>query len=506
MEHPDTAQLAAIGGALGSVLVLLARGRGALLAGLVVLAVAEAALALSLGVGPLDKLSSPAGAGAALVGLVVLGAAAAVLVGRPWLVAPAVLVAAPFRPPIAFDSSAALLVSVADDGRLGRLLPLYFVLAAASAALGWRALRGHELRSLPRLIALPAAAFFAFAFCSLVWADDLEAGTNLLVFFTLPFVALVATVARADFPESVPRVLAGIAIVLASLFAMVGLWQAVTREVFFYAPNLAVSNANTDYFRVTSLFGDPSLYGRHLVLGIGVVLALLASRRWRAWPLIAALGVMWLGLLFSYSQSSMAALLVVTLALALATGTRQVRVAVGVLALAAALAAGAYVAVQVIGGESLNQITSDRTDRVEDTARVIEENPLIGVGIGGQPRASRRLEASDRPTPNFVSHTTPLTVAAELGVVGLALYVWLLVGGVRLIAAVRDRDEAFGLVLLASFLALFVHALFYSGFLEDPLTWFVLAAGAGYLSWTEARMALSAPERARARMEARAAP
>ena len=506
MEHPDTAQLAAIGGALGSVLVLLARGRGALLAGLVVLAVAEAALALSLGVGPLDKLSSPAGAGAALVGLVVLGAAAAVLVGRPWLVAPAVLVAAPFRPPIAFDSSAALLVSVADDGRLGRLLPLYFVLAAASAALGWRALRGHELRSLPRLIALPAAAFFAFAFCSLVWADDLEAGTNLLVFFTLPFVALVATVARADFPESVPRVLAGIAIVLASLFAMVGLWQAVTREVFFYAPNLAVSNANTDYFRVTSLFGDPSLYGRHLVLGIGVVLALLASRRWRAWPLIAALGVMWLGLLFSYSQSSMAALLVVTLALALATGTRQVRVAVGVLALAAALAAGAYVAVQVIGGESLNQITSDRTDRVEDTARVIEENPLIGVGIGGQPRASRRLEESDRPTPNFVSHTTPLTVAAELGVVGLALYVWLLVGGVRLIAAVRDRDEAFGLVLLASFLALFVHALFYSGFLEDPLTWFVLAAGAGYLSWTEARMALSAPERARARMEARAAP
>ena len=34
-------------------------------------------------------------------------------------------------------------------------------------------------------------------------------------------------------------------------------------------------------------------------------------------------------------------------------------------------------------------------------------------------------------------------------------------------------------MLLASFLALFVHALFYSGFLEDPLTWLVLAVGAG---------------------------
>ena len=68
-----------------------------------------------------------------------------------------------------------------------------------------------------------------------------------------------------------------------------GLWQAATHELFFYAPNLAVSNANTDYFRVTSLFGDPSLYGRHVVLGIGVALALLATRRWRTWPLIALL-------------------------------------------------------------------------------------------------------------------------------------------------------------------------------------------------------------------------
>jgi hypothetical protein len=28
-----------------------------------------------------------------------------------------------------------------------------------------------------------------------------------------------------------------------------------------------------------------------------------------------------------------------------------------------------------------------------------------------------------------------------------------------------------------------VHALFYSGFLEDPLTWVVLGIGAGYLTW-----------------------
>jgi len=482
MEHADTAQLAAVGGALGSVLVLLARGRLPLLAGLVLLAAAELGFAWALGGGPLDRLNGASGAGAVALGLVAVGAAAALLAQRPALVPIAVLVAAPLRPPLSFDSSSALLVQIADDGRLGRLLPLYFVLAAAACALGWRALRGKELRPVPRQVALPAAAFFAFACCSLLWADDVEAGTNLLLFFTLPFVTLLATVARADLPSWAPRALAVAALALATLFAAVGLWQAATHELFFYAPNLAASNANTDYFRVTSLFGDPSLYGRHLVLGIGVALTLLATRRWRVWPLIGLLAVMWGGLLFSYSQSSMVALLVVTVLLAVATGDRRVRRAVALLTLAAALVGCGYLAVQVADGESLNRITSDRTNRVEDALRVIEKHPLVGVGIGGQPRASRRLAGSERPTPNFVSHTTPLTVFAELGVVGLALYAWLLAGGAWLIFQVWRRDEALGLALGAAFVGLFVHALFYSGFLEDPITWLVIGIAAAYCS------------------------
>ncbi len=501
MEHADTAQLAAVAGALGSILVLLARGRFTLLGGFLLLAGAEAGLALSLGGGTLDKLSSPAGAGAGVVGLVVLGAAAALLARRPAWTPIAVLLAAPFRPPIAFDSSSTFLVSIADDGRLGRLLPLYFVLAAAAAALCWRALRDRPLRALPRTLALPAAAFFAFAFLSLIWADDVRAGTNLLAYFTLPFVVLVATLARAEFPAFVPRALAGVALALASMFALVGLWQAATHELFFYAPNLAVSNANTDYFRVTSLFGDPSLYGRHVVLGLCVALSLLAARRWRTWPLVGLTVLMWAGLLFSYSQSSMAALMLVTLALALVTGDRRVRRAVGVLALIATVAAGGFLAYKLIDGkQSINRITSDRTERVQETLEVVKEDPLLGVGIGGQPRASRRLADSDQPTPAFVSHTTPLTVAAELGVIGLILYAWLLFGGVRLIISVYRGDDALGLALGASFLALFVHALFYSGFLEDPITWIVFGVAAGWLTWQEAHR--PAAERSRRRAAA----
>ena len=201
MEHADTAQLAAVGGALGSVLVLLARGRLTLLGGLVVLAAAEA------GAGALARRRVARQAHERCRGArgrrgdAAARRGAAVLAWRPAWVSVAVLATAPFRPPLDFSGSNRFLVSIAEDGRLGRLLPLYFVLAAAAAALGWRALRGRSRCGAAAVIALPAAAFFTFAFLSLLWADDVEAGTNLLAFFTLPFVVLLATVGARRLPR-----------------------------------------------------------------------------------------------------------------------------------------------------------------------------------------------------------------------------------------------------------------------------------------------------------------
>src|SRR4029450_1596118 len=82
----------------------------------------------------------------------------------------------------------------------------------------------------------------------------------------------------------------------------------------------------------------------------------------------------------------------------------------------------------------------------------------------------------------FVSHTTPLTVAAELGIIGLGIYAFLLAAAVRMILLLRRRDFALALGLGAVLLALFVHALAYSGFFEDPITWLTLGIGAAYLT------------------------
>ena len=488
MDHPTLAHIACAVAAAGVVALLAGRGRAAVVGGLAAIGVAGGGLIASAsGIGRLDALASVPGAAAAVLGLVALLVAAWALVLRPGWLALAIAFSAPLRPPIAIGDGA-FPIQLAEHGELGRLLLLYFVLAAAALALAWRALSAREqgtlpTRALPRSLGLPAAALLAFACLSQLWADHPRDGVELLIFFLLPFAVLLGTLGRAPFPEWLPRALAILAIAMASVFAVVGLFQAATRELFFFAPNLALSNANSGFFRVTSLFGDPSLYGRHLVVGLGVVLALMALRRIDVRLGAALVVLLWAGLFVSYSQSSMVALVVVTLVIAALTGTRRVRLSVvGTFALVAVLAVGYLISIP-IRGDSLRNETADRSERIAETVRVIERDPVVGVGAGGQPEASRALSERDRPTPNFVSHTAPLTVFAELGAVGLALLAWLAVGAVRMLAAVRRLDPAVGLALLAVLVAVFVQSLFYPGLLEDPITWVALGVGAGFLTW-----------------------
>src|SRR5215207_6136827 len=233
MDEAGLAEVAGIVGAGGAALAVLAGRRASLLAGFGLLAFAEALLAVSIaGTDVLDKAASPAAVGAGAGGLVV-ALAAAVFVRFPLLTIPALVVAAPFRPPVDFDREYRLFFALAEGGRLGRLIPLYAVLTASAAAFLYRALRRSEIVAPPRLIAVPTAAFLAFASLSLLWSRDIEVGANLLAFFLLPFAALVAIVARADLAPWLPRALAVIAIGLASVFAAVGLWQQATKELLF---------------------------------------------------------------------------------------------------------------------------------------------------------------------------------------------------------------------------------------------------------------------------------
>lgn len=487
--------LAAGAGAVGAGLLLLSRSRSTLLVGFLALAVAEVALLVEYSGG--DRLrelaSSPVAPLALGAGLGALAAVAAVLVRHPIAVAPLALVAAPLRPPISFGGGGSP-ADLAAFGGLGRLLPLYAVLAAAVLALVWRVLRGEQVRELPRAFAIPAAAFLALVVASLLWSRDPAAAADQLIFFSLPFTALLATLARTPVRDArLVRLLAAALVVPAAIFACIGLWQAATGTVFFSSPGVEVGNAYGPLFRVTSLFDDPSHYGRHLVAAIAVVLVALWLARVRLAPAVAVLILLGAGLYFSYSQSSMVALVVVAVVLALVAGERRTRRYIAT-ATAVVVVAGLGVLALQLASQDGRSVTSGRSRLVDSTVAVFAGHPVVGVGVAGQPAASREVSGGRREPRRYSSHTTPLTVAAELGVLGLAAYLALLVGAVTMLTRLRARDPALALGLAAVLLVLFVHSLFYEGFFDNPITWGAMALAAAGASGATARRREGATE------------
>jgi hypothetical protein len=473
MEHAQLAEIAALVGALGAVGVLVTRGGIFPLIGLVLLGLATAGIGWSL-VGD-DELRLLFGDPQGVV-LVVVGSAAAIVLAVPLarypeIVPVALLAVAPFRVPVQVGAQEAFL-----------LLPLYLVIAAAALALAYRILRGERPAPPPFLLALPLAAFVTFASTSFLWTWDERSGGITLAFFVFPFVAGLATIARSPIAVWLPRALLATLVALGTLFAAIGIWQAHTRTLFF-GRDVEVANAYTSFFRVTSLFKDPSLYGRYLVVPIAVLLVAILVRRGRTldWVVATAfVAFLFLGLFYSYSQSSFVALFVVTFAVAVVGADRRTRIVLLACALLATLAA-AGVAGAAIGGRSARDVTSGRSRLVEVTVDAFKERPVAGVGVGGQPRASSDIAGKGSPSRN-ASHTTPLTILAELGVVGFALYAWVLAATAWALYLVARRDREFGVGLAAVLLVLFVHSLLYAGFFEDPLTWGVIGLAAAALA------------------------
>ena len=470
MPHGGLAHVAAVVGAASSLLVLLPRRRIVLIGGFALLAVAEGMLAVALiPRSDLERLVHRPVllAGLGVAGLVVLGLAAA-LGRRPALTPVALLLAAPFRIPVNLGSQHAFL-----------LLPFYGVLAAAALAFCWR-LVSTEPHRISRLLAGPVAAFIALSAVSLLWSRDLQQGTIELVFFLFPFAALFAIVARASFPPWLPRALGTTLVGLTLVFALIGLYERATHTLL-YAPALEVENAFTSYFRVSSVFKDPSLFGRYLALGTAVVMAAYLLGRVRLRTAVAVVAVEYAALWFSYSQSSMVTIFVVVTALALVVGTRAMRRTVLAVAAAIVLAAAGAVAIHA-RKDSARKFTSDRSRLVAVTWRVFRNHPLAGVGVGAQPKASREEAARRLEASRNKSHTTPLTVAAELGVIGILVYLVFLAAATRAFLSLASRNRALAIGLAAVFLTLLVHSLFYAGFFEDPITWGVLAIAAAALT------------------------
>ncbi len=429
-----------------------------------------------LGCATLAKYLAPHGhtkvyAVAAVVG--VLGAVAiAWLFARwPWLVAVGTLACVPARIPVH--------VGVTDANLL---LPLYAVVAGAAALLGWELIRGDSRTRELGPLSWPLGLLIAWTGLSLVWTKDLHEGAIALLFFWLPFGLLAVSLSRLAWNRRWLSFIYVELVGMAIAFAGIGVYQYATRDVF-WNPKVIVGNAYAPFYRVNSVFYDPSVYGRFLVVAIlaALVMALYDRDRRVAYGSAAAVVLIWPGLLFSFSQSSFAALMLGT---AVVAGFRWRWRAAVALAIAAALIAAVAVSTPHIrhsllreSGSGLNKASSGRAKLVTQGLRIAEYHPVLGVGIGGFKRAyADRVHLRGKEPKKAASHNTAVTVAAETGVPGLLLLGWLMFQVI--FTTLRRAGSAFKgrscLAIAAAVSAIGVHALFYNALFEDPTFWGLL--------------------------------
>ena len=434
-----------------------------------------------------DLRHEPAG----LIALAVVGTGVAVALlaaaFRRWpIVLPlAIIFVLPFRVPLHAGGDTANL-----------LVPLYLVIAAgvvASAVRDWSATPGASgathaaqaaasgpARRLPQVL---AAVVVLYALQAL-YSPDFSKSLQNVCFFFVPFSLVYVLMRDVDWSRRLLVAVLWVVALEAVAFVLVGSVEYVTRSLFWNHQVIRANDFHT-YFRVNSVFWDPNIYGRYLALVIVIAMsALLWARERRTLALLTALvAILWFGLVPTFSQSSFAALLggLAVLA-ALRWNWRWPLGAVGV-----AIVLG----VLTINPGRINGETGGRANLVSGGVELFAQRPVWGYGAGAFPTAYREHVAT-KGAPVSVSHTEPVTVAAEQGVIGLAAYAALLLTALWTMGMGMFRransaaDAAAGPIgqfvgraaVLAAFVALLVHTMAYAGFFEDPITWTLLAVGA----------------------------
>ena len=422
--------------------------------------------------GPVSGVAlSPGIVAAAAVGsLLAIGALAMLMRRRPDAFPLLAVLALPFRLPIS-----------AEGRTVNLLIPLYLVVAAATLVhLLPRLLSRSERRpeGLEWLL-LGAVALYAL---QALYSTDLAKAAENVGFFYVPFALLFVLLRDVRWTRELLLACLGVAVALAVVFAGIGFVE-YARKSLFLNPKVVVANQYDNYFRVNSLFFDPNIYGRFLALVMIAVTTVVLWSHNRRDVIAGGLVLAWLlgGLVTSFSQSSIAALLLGLAVLAAwrweVRRTAYAAIALVAIALAIVLAAPASLHFGLKGsGGSASNATSGRTKLISGGLELFAKRPLEGYGSGSFQSEYQRNEEASVQNATSASHTIPVTVAAEQGIVGLGVYVALLIAAFVVLFAGAGRSPP-RIAIAACFAALVLHTWTYADFLEDPLTWTLLGIG-----------------------------
>jgi O-antigen ligase len=217
------------------------------------------------------------------------------------------------------------------------------------------------------------------------------------------------------------------------------------RGVFNYARGMNLVEGGRLAGPVGGIFGNPNDLALNMVTFLPVAAVIALSRHQVPWRRAAAAGIaalMVATIVFTRSRGGALGLFV-SLAALVVLG-RKVRPGFGVIAVAAMLAAAPLMpssfwtrmASIVDAEEDARQFTGSRAARsvvMQEGIDAFLDNPITGVGAG----QFKNYNPTGRQQPWLEAHNAVIQVAAEIGIAGVVLFVFLIVRAALAAAATR---------------------------------------------------------------------
>jgi putative inorganic carbon (HCO3(-)) transporter len=331
------------------------------------------------------------------------------------------------------------------------------------------------------LIMVPAITWLIASSLSLLAAKDGELSSFQLI--NMVKMLLLCWVVANSIGSDVDLTLVITGLMLGMVFqSLVGIYQGVTGRPFLLSfidstavvgqQQLSVGLVN----RIRGTMGSSTTLAMYLAIGVPFTLALLFSKTKPFVKISAGITLCLIGsaLIMSLSRAGWVNFLV-TICLILVLAVRRKRISSIMAIVIACVMALVLLGVALFGTDLiLSRLTSNdqgaansRITLAKGALAIIQDNPVIGVGLDNYAQVSPRFDPIDVASWNHytpIVHNIYLLIAAETGLIGLAaflvFFVILLIQAWRIIdRAPNDTVWVAGVGILGALVALAIHSM-----------------------------------------------
>jgi O-antigen ligase len=417
--------------------------------------------------------------GALLAGVIILR--------EPRLLIPAVVLGLPIE--VVGTKALGTLGESGVQGAIRALLNPGKAAMLATIVIGVVRARHHPRRVFPdSAVLLPIVALLSVIILGLYWSDSLKAPNSVMIlpmYVAFVFVAPSLIGDRRDVER----------IVGAFLLAAIGLaLVAIAQRLFGVFNWRQILIQSDDYsYRANATFADPNNLARYFAIAMSLAAGLIlvtGPRRQTIYLAIPTLVVGAVGIVATASRSGWLMLILCTfLVVMIAPISRYAKarlVAFSVAGLVALLtmllAQGGTDAERVRSLASGVQVIGQREFLIRAGLQMFKDNPLIGVGSGNYQHALivSYLDLIPPWARTTLSHTSLVSILAELGLIGAAIFALVAMRiGISITGAYFATKQAYSRLIIGwlgvSLIGIVFHSQSEGRLLDEPYLWLLLA-------------------------------